>query len=128
MTSPQRTTVECFKCKQSITIGRTSVRYWPDHLWAGKVNASYDCPLCGSKIGKWAHELPEEWQSDWPNPDWETYCLPTLIDSCYMRGIKPAIFTNVLKSFEEDLAALRGVRTLTWREQLALLIAPTLRA
>lgn len=34
MTSPQGTTVECFKCKQPVTISRTSVRYWPLKLCA----------------------------------------------------------------------------------------------
>lgn len=91
--------VECFNCHYSVRIMRSRVIYWPDHLWAGKISATFKCPKCKKKTGKWAHELPHEWMEDCPQPDWESYYLPRLIDSCYLKNIEPEVFKNAMNKF-----------------------------
>lgn len=84
--------LECgCECGKRFTIKRDAVHYWPDHLWAGAINARFKCPKCKRWNGRWSHELPEKWMGDLPRMDWLEYCLPRLIDSCHTQGI-PAGF------------------------------------
>lgn len=80
----------CDYCNLEFELERGDYRYWPDHLWPGKIAAYYRCPKCKKWAFVWAHDLPTEFQSDIPRPDWEHYCLPRLLSSCEMHNIKAA--------------------------------------
>lgn len=89
---PDPTYITCGKCGEGFTLTQETVRFWPDHLWPGKVQAWFRCPQknCLEKSWIWAHDLPAIWLClDVPVLDWEKYQMRRLLYSCSFHGITP---------------------------------------
>jgi hypothetical protein len=88
---PDPAYITCRECGKGFTLTQDTVRFWPDHLWAGKVQAWFRCPdqNCLSKNWIWAHDLPAIWQMDAPALDWEKHDMRRLLYSCSIHGIMP---------------------------------------
>lgn len=73
-------------CGNSYLGKRMLMRYWPDHLWAGKIQAHAQCDKCDAWLWTWAHELPPDWWPDWQRFNWEEYGMSRLYTTIALYG------------------------------------------